>query len=76
MNVKQFVKGNSEVTFEYFRQGNFYYKVENQDTGVCYEFPVPLDDIGTATMLHTDKALVFMRWIRKSIDEKTIQLHN
>ena len=39
--------------------------------GVDYIFPVPLTDIGDATLLATDKAMVFMRYIRKAIEEKT-----
>lgn len=37
-----------------------------------YTFPVPLDDIGTATLLSEDKAITFMRWIRKAIEDKTL----
>lgn len=33
-----------------------------------FEFPVPLDDVGNATLLAQDKALLFMRYIRKHID--------
>lgn len=37
-----------------------------------YTFPVPIEDIGTATIRSRDKALTFMRWIRKAIDDKTL----
>ena len=30
-----------------------------------FEFPVPLDDIGNATFMAEDKAIFFMRYIRK-----------
>ena len=33
-----------------------------------FEFPVPATDVGSATMLATDKALLFMRYIRKHVD--------
>ena len=33
-----------------------------------FEFPVPISDIGTATFLAEDKALLFMRYIRKHLD--------
>ena len=37
-----------------------------------YIFTVPLEDIGTATLLAEDKAITFMRWIRKAIENKTL----
>lgn len=64
-SITKMVKGK-KVTFEFYREGNFFYKTE------CgFTFPVPIDDIGTATLLNTDKALFFMRWIRKH--KETIQ---
>ena len=32
-----------------------------------FEFPVPINDVGNARFLQ-DKAILFMRWIRKHID--------
>jgi hypothetical protein len=34
-------------------------------------FPVPLSDVGDATLDAQDKAIIFMRYIRKAIDEGT-----
>lgn len=51
---------DKKVKFEYFRDGNFFYSCDNG-----FIFPVPVDDIGQATLLKEDKALFFMRWIRK-----------
>lgn len=80
-NIKELVKDN-KVYFDSFRQGIFYYRLRvpyekadylgDVDTHYRnYLFPVPVDDIGTATMLSEDKALFFMRWIRKAIDDQT-----
>jgi hypothetical protein len=33
-----------------------------------FEFPVPTEDIGNATFLAEDKAMLFMRYIRKHLD--------
>jgi hypothetical protein len=60
-NLKEYVKGN--VEFVHFREGNFIYRTENG-----LEFPVPLSDIANATMQRTDKALLFMRYIRKHLE--------
>jgi hypothetical protein len=32
-----------------------------------FEFPVPIDDTGTGVFLANDKAIIFMRWIRKHL---------
>lgn len=79
MTIKDLVSNGNTVTFDSYRQGVFYYNVayctEEQlqsDTAVTiYQFPVPIDDIGTATLLKEDKAITFMRWIRKAIEDKT-----
>lgn len=63
MKIIDLVK-DKKVTFEYFREGHLYYKCEN---GMI--FAVPVDDIGQATMLKEDKAILYMRWIRKHLDE-------
>ena len=63
LNVKDHVKDNQRVHFEFFRMGTLYYKTE---LGLLFE--VPINDIGTATMLNEDKALLYMRWIRKQIE--------
>lgn len=58
MTIKDHVKG--KVTFEYYRDNQLFYKTE---TGLT--FPVPIDDIGNATFMKEDKAMLFMRYIRK-----------
>jgi hypothetical protein len=58
--------------FTRYRQGNLYYQTEDG-----FEFPVPLEDIGDATFLAEDKALLLMRYIRKVLaltSEKDKQL--
>jgi len=77
MNIKELIKGNF-VKFDSYRQGNFYYKIiKSEQTAlqvesIAYLFTVPVDDIGTATLLSEDKAITFMRWIRKAINDKTL----
>ena len=70
MNVKEIVKGN-EVRFLRYRRGHAYYAVRVPSEDADYMFPVPLSDIGDATLLATDKAIVFMRYIRKAIEDRT-----
>lgn len=57
-DLKTHVTG--QVHFQYYRDGSLWYQT---DSG--FTFPVPIDDIGTATFLRDDKALLFMRYIRK-----------
>jgi hypothetical protein len=70
MDIKEIVKDN-EVRFAKYRQGFAYYTVHVPSEGIGYTFPVPLSDIGDATLLATDKALVFMRYIRKALEDGT-----
>ena len=59
--VKDMIK-NKKVRFLYYREGELWYTTE------CgFEFPVPISDVGTASMNAEDKAILFMRWIRKHL---------
>jgi hypothetical protein len=62
-SLKDIVKDNT-VTFEHYKDNELWYKVtygENEEL----IFPVSIDDVGNATMMKEDKALFFMRYIRK-----------
>jgi hypothetical protein len=59
MNIKDLVSGDKLVTFTHYRDGELWYV---SDDG--FEFPVPVADIGNATFLARDKALLFMRYMR------------
>jgi len=60
-SVKDMVK-DKQVTFLHYRENELWYTTE------CgFEFPVPIDDVGTAYMNAQDKAILYMRWIRKHL---------
>lgn len=61
--VKRHVVNNQQVHFTRFRANELWYKTEHG-----LEFPVPVSDVGDATFLATDKALLFMRYIRKQVE--------
>ena len=65
MNIKDMIK-NKFVTFEYYFDGDLWYKTE------CgFLFPVPILDIGISKFIKQDKAILFMRWIKKHIELTT-----
>jgi len=64
-SIKDMVKDNKKVRFSFYRDRQLFYRTESG-----FEFPVPIDDIGNATFLAEDKAILFMRYIRKHL--KTI----
>jgi hypothetical protein len=70
MDIKEIVKDN-HVRFARYRQGFAYYSVPVPSQAQDYVFPVPLSDVGDATLLATDKAIVFMRYIRKALEDGT-----
>lgn len=62
MSIKDMVSGGKKVNFKFYRDGDLWYSTE------CgFEFPVPIDDVGNATFLSEDKAILFMRYIRKHL---------
>jgi len=62
MNVKEMVSGGKVVKFLRYQRNELWY-----ETGCGFQFPVPIDDTGDAAFLPEDKAMLFMRWIRKHI---------
>jgi hypothetical protein len=66
--MKEIVRDNT-VHFLRYRKGHFFYEV--MVGSATYSFPVPLDDIGGATLERIDSALMFMRWIRRALDDGT-----
>jgi len=63
-NIKDLVK-DKRVVFEYYRGSELWYVVQGTD----FKFPVPISDVGDATFLAEDKAMLFMRYIRKYLKE-------
>lgn len=66
MSIKEMVANGRKVRFVRYKnrdnEGELWYVTE------CgFEFPVPISDIGDATFLAEDKAMLFMRYIRKHL---------
>lgn len=59
------VKDNT-VYFDYYRNGELWYKLMHGNNEE-FLFPVPINDVGGAVLLKEDKALFFMRYIRKHL---------
>jgi len=64
-DLKQIVKGN-QAQFSHYRAGHLYYNVPVE--GEQFSFPVPIEDVGDATFLNQDKAIIMMRYIRKALE--------
>lgn len=64
-NIAEIIKDN-KVCFSYYRAAVVYYNVWYKK--IAYQFPVRLDDVGDATLMNEDKAIMFMRYIRKAIE--------
>jgi len=68
LSLKDIVKDNV-VRFSHYRAGYLYYSINVDNEG--YSFPVPISDVGDATFLKEDKAILLMRYIRQSLSDKT-----
>jgi hypothetical protein len=68
-SIGELVKDKS-VSFQFYRQGHLHYVTDDG-----FEFTVPMEETGDATFPNRDKAIFFMRWIRKQLDllEKSAQ---
>ena len=63
-DIKTMVGPGKIVEFQYFREGVLYYQTE------CgFLFKVPVADTGTTHFPNKDRAMLFMKWIRKDLKE-------
>lgn len=61
-SIKDMVSNSKLVKFNYYCENELWYTTE------CgFDFPVPIADTGNAKFLNEDKAMMFMRYIRKHI---------
>jgi len=65
-SIKDLVGPGKTVHFEFYRKGELHYK-----TSDGFEFVVPSADCGDAEFLKEDKAILFMRYIRKQMEANT-----
>jgi len=58
--LKEMIVNNQKVRFCFYRDNQLWYETE------CgFRFPVPITDAGTATFHAEDRAILFMRYIRR-----------
>jgi hypothetical protein len=58
--LKEMVNNGQKVRFRYYRDQELWYATE------CgFEFPIPVSDTGTGMFKAEDRAILFMRWIRR-----------
>ena len=63
MNIKELVTGDQRVRFTHYKEQNLWYEHDNG-----FAFPVPISDCGEATFLNEDRAMLFMRYMRKHLE--------
>lgn len=62
MKIKEIVK-NQNAHFVYYRDRALIYETDNG-----FQFPIPIEDAGSATFNQEEKAILLMRYIRKHLD--------
>lgn len=62
INIKDLVK-NKMAHFSHYREGYFYYKTDDN-----FQFSIPFEDTTGITLPAQDKAIFFMKWMKKQID--------
>ncbi len=76
-DIKHMVMNGNQVRFVKYFDNCLWYSLQYIVNGYAqvhpdtFEFPVPVSDIGNATFLAEDKAMLFMRYIRKHIETLT-----
>ena len=65
---------NNIVYFEYYHDGNLWYSIYDPESGDTFVFPVPIEETKGGIFKRKDKAIFFMRFIRKAKEEKIFTL--
>ena len=68
VDFKEHVRDGQKVHFVLFRDDQFWYETEKG-----YRFPISLEEVRNSkvSLLASDKALLFMRWMRKYKESMT-----
>lgn len=64
IDIKEMVKDNKKVRFVHFKIDELWYETE---TGFRFPVPTNREEIGEAVFLAEDKAILFMRYIKRQI---------
>ena len=64
VNVKEHITGNQKVRFEFCRDAILFYRTEK---GLLFE--VPITDTRKGCFTAEDRAMLYMKWIRKQLEE-------
>jgi len=62
MKIKEIVK-DQNAHFVFYRDKSLFYETDNG-----FQFPVPIEDAGSATLNKEEKAILLMRYIRKHME--------
>jgi hypothetical protein len=70
--VRELVAPGNTAAFVCARRGELIYRIvtpaQQGHPGHNFKFSVPMDDMGDGEFLAQDKAIFFMRWIRKALE--------
>lgn len=61
--LKELVADGKLVHFQFYRKGELWYKTDDG-----FQFVVPVSDTGDGVFLASDRAMLFMRYIRKQLE--------
>ncbi len=64
MKISDYIKEDTTATFSYCDGEALWYVL----SGTFFIFPVPLEETKGATFKVRDKAVFFMRWVRKQLE--------
>lgn len=69
--LKELVNTGQMVHFEHYTVGELWYRVDGY---YGFTFPVPVEDTQNGVFLRDDKAILFMRYIRKHRDMLELEM--
>jgi hypothetical protein len=71
-SITDFISSMNTAEFDSFRAGVFYYRIKSiRPPYDVYQFQIPIEDTGGATFNASQKSVSIMRWVRRSIENKT-----
>lgn len=68
MKITNFVNPVNVATFDHLRCNVAYYTIGDIFSSERYMFPIPLEDLGNATLQNQERAIILMRYIRKALE--------
>ena len=75
LKLTDLVRKGTKAEFQYYRNSNLYYNIEvlsGDHLGEVYQICLSVGDFSSVDLGRTENSSIFMRWIRKALEDNIL----